>query len=168
VLRRLGWRRTWLLNPNRRTWRSNLREGPGPVVFHVGPNVLIVENTFRGNLRRPRIQAEGLAALNTGCRKLLSRSPDLCIAGLVRGHCPNVEPAVETVKQMDSTRVKAMFVRKQFRHGWIDKGIPSKRTATNKLLPGLCAALAAINAPRCTPAKPDSVLRELAEWGAPR
>ena len=37
---------------------------------------------------------------------------------------PNVKPAVELLKQMGFTRVKAMFVETNFAKDWIDKGYP--------------------------------------------
>ena len=40
------------------------------------------------------------------------------------GNCPNVKPAVELLKQMGFTHVKAMFVESNFAKDWIDKGYP--------------------------------------------
>jgi hypothetical protein len=43
-----------------------------------------------------------------------------------------VKPAVELLKQMGFTRVKAMFVETNFAKDWIDKGYPTEAgTAKN-------------------------------------
>ncbi len=69
--------------------------------------------------------AEGLEALKVAAGKLPRDREIILYCGCCPwSNCPNVKPAVELLKQMGFTRVKAMFVETNFAKDWIDKGYP--------------------------------------------
>jgi hypothetical protein len=97
-----------------------------PVVLHVGFNVLyrskhIPQAIYAGPGNTPA----GLELLKAEAGKL-PRDGDIVIyCGCCPwDHCPNMRPAIELLKQMGFTRVKAMYVPTNFKTDWIDKGYP--------------------------------------------
>lgn len=97
-----------------------------PAIFQVGPNVLyrskhIVGAAYAGPAGKP----EGLALLRTTVEKL-PRDRELVIyCGCCPwDRCPNIKPALELLKQMGFTRVKAMYSATNFKTDWIDPGYP--------------------------------------------
>jgi thiosulfate/3-mercaptopyruvate sulfurtransferase len=38
--------------------------------------------------------------------------------------CPNIKPALETLRQMGFTKVKALVMPKNFAADWVDQGYP--------------------------------------------
>jgi len=97
-----------------------------PVLFHVGPNLLYRGNHIPGSIYAgPGSRAEGLEALKVAAGKLPRDREIILYCGCCPwSNCPNVKPAVELLKQMGFTRVKAMFVETNFAKDWIDKGYP--------------------------------------------
>jgi thiosulfate/3-mercaptopyruvate sulfurtransferase len=101
-------------------------KGARPAVFHVGPNLLYRGKHIPGSIYAgPGSRAEGLEALRVAASKL-PRDDEIILycGGCPWSNCPNVKPAVELLKQMGFTRVKAMFVETNFAKDWIDKGYP--------------------------------------------
>ena len=109
-------------------------KGPGPVVFHVGPNVLYRGKHIPGAIYAgPASRPEGLEALKLAAGKLPRDRQIVVYCGCCPwSHCPNVKPAVELLKQIGFTRVKAMFVENNFATDWIDKGYPIERGTANQ------------------------------------
>jgi rhodanese-related sulfurtransferase len=101
-------------------------KGAGPVIFHVGPNVLYRNKHIPGSVYAgPGSRPEGLEALRVAAGKLPHDREIILYCGCCPwSNCPNVKPAVELLKQMGFTRVKAMFVATNFAKDWIDKGYP--------------------------------------------
>jgi rhodanese-related sulfurtransferase len=81
----------------------------------------------------PASRPEGLEALKLAAGKLPRDRQIVVYCGCCPwSHCPNVKPAVELLKQMGFTRVKAMFVENNFATDWIDKGYPIERGTANQ------------------------------------
>jgi rhodanese-related sulfurtransferase len=109
-------------------------KGAGPVIFQVGPNVLYRGKHIPGAIYAgPASRPEGLEALKLAAGKLPRDRQIVVYCGCCPwSHCPNVKPAVELLKQMGFTRVKAMFVENNFATDWIDKGYPIERGTANQ------------------------------------
>jgi thiosulfate/3-mercaptopyruvate sulfurtransferase len=101
-------------------------KGARPVLFHVGPNLLYRGKHIPGSIYAgPGSRAEGLEALKVAAGRLPRDREIVLYCGCCPwSNCPNVKPAVELLKQMGFTRVKAMFVETNFAKDWIDKGYP--------------------------------------------
>jgi len=102
------------------------RSGSRPVIFQVGPNVLyrskhIPGSTFAG----PGSKPEGLDLLKTAVEKL-PRDRDLVIyCGCCPwDRCPNIQPALELLRKMGFTHVRALHIPTNFKTDWIDHGYP--------------------------------------------
>jgi thiosulfate/3-mercaptopyruvate sulfurtransferase len=103
-----------------------LAKGPGPSILYVGPNVLYRSKHIHGALfAGPGGRPEGLELLKTEAGKL-PRDRDLVLyCGCCPwDHCPNMKPAMELLKGMGFTHVKAMYIPENFKKDWIDHGYP--------------------------------------------
>ncbi|MGA1995467.1 MAG: rhodanese-like domain-containing protein [Bryobacteraceae bacterium] len=105
-----------------------------PLIFHVGPNVLYRGKHIPGAIYAgPASKPEGLEALKVAAGSLPRDRQIVVYCGCCPwSHCPNVKPAVELLKQMGFTRVKAMFVETNFAKDWIDKGYPVESGTAHK------------------------------------
>ena len=101
-------------------------KGARPALFHVGPNLLYRGKHIPGSIYAgPGSRAEGLEALRVAASKLPRDGEIILYCGCCPwSNCPNVKPAVELLKQMGFTRVKAMYVATNFANDWIAKGYP--------------------------------------------
>jgi len=96
------------------------------VVLQVGPNVLYRSKHIPGAIYAgPANRPEGLELLKTEVSKL-ARDRELVIyCGCCPwDHCPNIRPAVELLRQLGFTQVRAMYVPSNFKADWIDQGYP--------------------------------------------
>ena len=100
--------------------------GARPALFHMGPNLLYRDKHIPGSIYAgPGSRAEGLEALRVAAGKLPRDREIILYCGCCPwSNCPNVKPAVELLKQMGFTRVKAMYVETNFVKDWIEKGYP--------------------------------------------
>lgn len=97
-----------------------------PAIFQVGPHVLYRSKHIPGSLfAGPGGKSEGLELLKAAVEKL-PRDRELVIyCGCCPwDKCPNIKPAIELLKQMGFTRVKAMYSATNFKTDWIDQGYP--------------------------------------------
>ena len=101
-------------------------KGARPALFHMGPNLLYRDKHIPGSIYAgPGSRAEGLEALKVAAGKLPRDREIILYCGCCPwSNCPNVKPAVELLKQMGFTRVKAMYVETNFAKDWIEKGYP--------------------------------------------
>jgi rhodanese-related sulfurtransferase len=97
-----------------------------PAVFHVGPNVLyrskhIPDAVYAGPAAKP----EGLALLKEAVGNLPHDREIVVYCGCCPwDRCPNISPAVDMLKQMGFTNVKALYLPDNFKTNWIDKNYP--------------------------------------------
>ena len=101
-------------------------KGTRPVLFHVGPNLLYRGKHIPGSVYAgPASSPSGLEALKLAAGKLPRDREIVLYCGCCPwANCPNVKPAMELLKQMGFTHVKAMFIETNFPKDWIDKGYP--------------------------------------------
>ncbi len=97
-----------------------------PAIIQVGPNVMyrshhIVGAVYGGPAGKP----EGLEALKAAVKDLPHDRDLVIYCGCCPwDRCPNVKPAIELLKQLGFTHVKAMYSGTNFKTDWIDPGYP--------------------------------------------
>jgi thiosulfate/3-mercaptopyruvate sulfurtransferase len=107
---------------------ASLAKGTAPAIFHVGPNVLyrskhIPGAVYAGMGARP----EGLAQLKATVAKLPRDREIVLYCGCCPwDHCPNIKPAMDLLRSMGFTHVKAMYIPENFKASWIDRGYPTE------------------------------------------
>ncbi len=107
---------------------ASLAKGNAPAIFQVGPNVLyrskhIPGAVYGGMGARP----EGLATLRAAVAKLPHDRDIVLYCGCCPwDHCPNIKPAMELLRSMGFTHVKAMYIPENFKASWIDRGYPTE------------------------------------------
>ena len=101
-------------------------KGPAPAIFHVGPNFLYRGKHIPASLYAgPGGRSDGLDLLKAAAGKLPRSREVVVYCGCCPwDHCPNVKPAVDLLKQMGFTRVKALYLPTNFKVDWIDLGYP--------------------------------------------
>ena len=97
-----------------------------PLLFQVGSHMLYAQAHIPGS--------EYLGAGNTpqGIQNLrervgtLPKNPSIVLyCGCCPwSHCPNVNPAYDTLQQLGFTNVKVLFLANNFGADWVDKGYP--------------------------------------------
>jgi thiosulfate/3-mercaptopyruvate sulfurtransferase len=101
-------------------------KGPRPLLLHVGFAVLyrskhIPNSTYVGPANSP----EGLASLKAAVAKLPRNREIVVYCGCCPwDHCPNIKPAMETLRQMGFTNVKALNIPTNMVKDWYDLGYP--------------------------------------------
>jgi thiosulfate/3-mercaptopyruvate sulfurtransferase len=102
------------------------KSGTKPALIHVGFAVLyrgkhIPQSIYAGPARSP----EGLEALRKAVANLPKDREIVVYCGCCPFEmCPNVKPALETLRQMGFTNVKALMLPANFATDWVDKGYP--------------------------------------------
>lgn len=102
------------------------KSGTKPALIHVGFAVLyrgkhIPQSIYAGPARSP----EGLEALRKAVANLPKDREIVVYCGCCPfDMCPNVKPALETLRQMGFTNVKALMIPTNFATDWVDKGYP--------------------------------------------
>jgi rhodanese-related sulfurtransferase len=97
-----------------------------PTILQVGPNQLYRTRHITGSLYGGYAsKSEGLDALKAAVKDL-PRDGDLVIyCGCCPwDRCPNIKPALELLKELGFTHVKAMYSGTNFKTDWIDPGYP--------------------------------------------
>jgi thiosulfate/3-mercaptopyruvate sulfurtransferase len=97
-----------------------------PAVFQVGPNVLYRSKHIAGaQFAGPGSTPNGIALLRAAVEKLPRDREIVLYCGCCPwDKCPNIKPAIESLKQMGFTRVKALYIPDNFKKDWVDKGYP--------------------------------------------
>jgi rhodanese-related sulfurtransferase len=97
-----------------------------PAIFHVGPNFLYRGKHIPGSIYAgPAAKPEGLELLRQAVAKLPRDRQIIVYCGCCPwDHCPNIKPAMEMLRQMGFTHVKALFLATNFARDWIDQGYP--------------------------------------------
>ena len=106
-------------------------KGTRPAVFMVGPNVLYRSKHIPGSVfAGPGQNEAGLAMLKAEAGKLPRDREVVVYCGCCPwDRCPNVKPAVDLLKEMGFTKVKALYLATGFKVDWLDKGyaVPRRR-----------------------------------------
>lgn len=97
-----------------------------PTIFYVGPNVLYRSKHIPGALYAgPGGKPEGLTMLKEAVQKMPRDGELVIYCGCCPwNRCPNITPAIELLKSMGFTHVKAMYSPTNFKTDWIDQGFP--------------------------------------------
>jgi hypothetical protein len=97
-----------------------------PAMFYVGPNVLYRSKHIPGALfAGPGGKPEGIALLKAAVEKLPRDREIVVYCGCCPwSHCPNMQPAFETLRSMGFTKAKGLYLADNFKTDWIDKGYP--------------------------------------------
>lgn len=100
-----------------------------PLVLQVGFRVLYASRHIPGaEFAGPASDAEGLKALRARVSSLPRDRFIVLYCGCCPWtHCPNVHPAIEALRSMGFTNVKALYLADNFRTDWIDKGYPTEK-----------------------------------------
>ena len=114
-----------LIQPKDLAARLSAKEAK-PAIFQVGPNVLYRSKHIPGSLfAGPAAKAEGLELLKAAVDKLPRDRELVVYCGCCPwDKCPNINPAIELLRKMGFTRVKAMYSANNFKLDWIDQGYP--------------------------------------------
>ena len=115
-----------LMNPDELVKILKSSKGEKPLMIQVGSHVLFQQAHIPGSeYIGPASSENGLQQLRRRVETLPRSKAIIIYCGCCPwSHCPNVKPAVELLKQMGFTRVKAMFVETNFAKDWTDKGYP--------------------------------------------
>lgn len=109
-------------------------KGSKPALFHVGFNVMyrgkhIPASIYAG----PGSKAEGLDALKAAAAGLPRDREIVVYCGCCPfDRCPNVKPALDLLKQMGFTHVKALMIPSNFGADWVDHGYPVEEGTAGK------------------------------------
>ncbi len=97
-----------------------------PAIFHVGPNVLYRSHHIPGSIYAgPGNSAQGIAMLKSAVAKLpRDREIALYCGCCPWDRCPNIKPAVEALRAMGFTNVKAVYLPTGFKVDWMDQNLP--------------------------------------------
>jgi rhodanese-related sulfurtransferase len=101
-------------------------QGAKPVLLHVGFAVMyrgkhIPQSIYAG----PARNAEGLEALKKAVANVPKDREIVVYCGCCPYEmCPNVKPALEALRQMGFTKVKALMIPTNFATDWVDHGYP--------------------------------------------
>ncbi len=104
-------------------------KGAKPLLLQVGSHMLYVQAHIPGS------EYVGAGSTPEGIQNLrqrVSRLPKDTEIVLYCGccpwsHCPNVNPAYETLQKMGFTNVKVLYLANNFGADWVDKGYPAAR-----------------------------------------
>jgi rhodanese-related sulfurtransferase len=101
-------------------------KGQHPAIFYTGPNVLFRSKHIPGAVfTGPGSNPSGIALLKQEAVKLPRDTEVVIYCGCCPWErCPNIQPAVDVLKEMGFTKVKAMYMATGFKADWIDKNYP--------------------------------------------
>jgi thiosulfate/3-mercaptopyruvate sulfurtransferase len=100
--------------------------GAKPMLIHVGFGVLYRSKHIPGSIYAgPASRPDGIKALEAAVAKVPHDRNIVVYCGCCPwDRCPNVKPALETLRKMGFTRVKALMIPTNFGADWVDRGYP--------------------------------------------
>jgi rhodanese-related sulfurtransferase len=112
---------------------ASLAKTGAPAIFQVGPAVLYRSKHIPGAIYAgPGSRQAGLDLLKQAADKLPRTREIVLYCGCCPwDRCPNVKPAMDLLKSMGFTHVKAMYVADNFKTDWIDHGYPVESSLDN-------------------------------------
>lgn len=101
-------------------------KGAQPALLHVGFAVMYRSKHIPASIYAgPASKPEGLAALKAAAAPLPRDREIVVYCGCCPfDRCPNVKPAIDLLKQMGFTYVKALMIPTNFGADWVDHGYP--------------------------------------------
>jgi hypothetical protein len=123
-----GWSDAEMIQPKELATVLTSAKAPKPVLLHVGFPVL-----FRGKhipnsiYAGPGGKPEGLENLKKAVAGLKKDKEIVIYCGCCPwSHCPNMKPAMDTLKSLGFTKVKALMIETNMSKDWIQLGYPSE------------------------------------------
>lgn len=106
--------------------------GAKPILIHVGFGVLYRSKRIPGSIYAgPASRPDGLKALEAAVAKVPHNREIVVYCGCCPwDKCPNVKPALEALRKMGFTRVKALMIPANFGADWVDHGYPVEADAS--------------------------------------
>src|SRR5262245_19592629 len=100
-----------------------------PAIFQVGPNVLYRSNHIPASIfAGPGNKQEGIDLLKAAVAKMPKDQEIILYCGCCPwDRCPNINPAIQALRAMGYTKVKAMYVAQNFKVDWVDHGYPIEK-----------------------------------------
>ena len=95
-----------------------------PAILYTGFNLLYRSKHIPGSVFvGPGSNSAGLALLRAEAVKLPKDREIIIYCGCCPwDRCPNIQPAIDALKEMGFTKVKALYLPTGFKSDWIDKG----------------------------------------------
>ena len=117
------------LTPGELLQTLQAKKGSKPLLFYVGPRMLYVQAHIYGSeFIGQCATAEGVQKLREHAASLPRKTAIVLYCGCCPwSHCPNINPAYDTLTQMGFTNVKALYLMNNFGADWVDKGYPTAR-----------------------------------------
>jgi rhodanese-related sulfurtransferase len=119
----VNWTKDQLLQPSvlAQTIKSNEAV---PAIFSIGPGAVIKNSIDIGSIK----EKENFEAFKKQLAELPKDTSIVVYCGCCPfEHCPNVRPAVATLKQMNFTNYKLLNLPTNIKTDWLDKGYPSRQ-----------------------------------------
>ncbi|MCK9404245.1 MAG: rhodanese-like domain-containing protein [Chitinophagaceae bacterium] len=99
----------------------NAKNAHQPIVFSIGPGAIIKGSIDIG----PAQEKENYTKLKEALSKLPEDANIVIYCGCCPfGHCPNIRPAFQLLKEMKFTNHKLLSLQNNIKVDWIDKGYP--------------------------------------------
>jgi len=100
-----------------------------PVVLYVGPNVMYRSKHVPGAVYAgPGNRPDGIELLKRSAAGFPKDREIVLYCGCCPwDRCPNIRPAIEALRGMGFTHIKAMYLPDDFKTDWIDKGYPVEK-----------------------------------------
>jgi len=119
-----------LIQPNE---LAGLVTGPTahrPILVHVGFETLYKGGHIPGSIYAgPASEAEGLAALKKALQPISRQKQLVLYCGCCPWEdCPNVRAALHTARSMGFKHVRSLFIPRDLKQDWIDKGYPTSKS----------------------------------------
>lgn len=104
-------------------------KGEKPLILHVGFRVLYAQNHIPGSeYVGAAVEKEGMEQLRKRVQPLPRGKAIVLYCGCCPwSHCPNIEPALQALRAMGFTNVKALYLANNFGQDWIAKGYPTEK-----------------------------------------
>jgi len=115
-----------LINPDELVKVLQSPKGEKPLMFQVGSHVLFSQAHIPGSeYIGPGNTASGLQQLRKRVESLPKKKFIVLYCGCCPwNHCPNVQPAEQTLREMGFIKVKVLYMANNFGMDWADKGYP--------------------------------------------
>ncbi len=100
-----------------------------PVLLHVGFGVLYRSGHIPGSIYAgPGSTPEGLAILRRAAEPFSRNREVVVYCGCCPWKdCPNIQPALKELRRLGFTKVRALYLPKDFYSDWVDKGLPAEK-----------------------------------------